>query len=770
VFLLIALPFVFGYLLVARVLRETCTQLRLSLAYALGLLAFLTGVNAFFHFYTLRHSVYLTLAVLAVSSIGLLKLRPLTSFRLTVSRSESLVLWALALTAFFDALFWQMRSSDDDVFIHAPLMAAYLRDIFPPRNPIFPDLRLFGHYGRDLTIAALSSLVGERFFEVQYAVTALNHAVLIPLAYFVGRRYFRSSNQALLAVLFAFLGVNNAARGGLLETFQNNNTFANLFLFVGIYLALAVVTRRQVLHVVVGGLALGTYSVIYETHFGVLLIVLGAFPLVLGVCRSRWRLRHLVRTWSMLLIAGLVSIVQGGTVTDVFWRHVSGTRMEVSQSEDERRMTQEIRIGFPKSEFRITSPQGEEYPFWSLRLVRESGIFVTILPLTIALMIVWRKLLGVLVGMIATASLLVPATVDFGAFNSESLRFLMLGGVAAAMLAGVSMAAVWSGCCRRWPAGRPVVTACLACILLASFWPSLHTAFTLFSSVARSPADYFLVPEDWACSQPLVRPCAPLDVAAAVALRGIANPGERTLVYNESDDRHAVLVVQSLMAAFSRTFVVGAGIRVAPAGLFSMAQPYFEPTGFRARAFWQTLDVGLLDDMQVTYLLLDPEALPPDVYRQLVMEPRLDRIVRREDGDGLAAREVYRVKPLSKTAQVVDGESVHLLGVEWPSMITAGHVYRLPVVLAAAPTVSGGELGITYRVNFAGGPQVNAGDEVRQRVGLEPAGPLTWRGAVWFAAPYEPGDYEVHFLRWRDDLPHPRRLAYEGKPLRISVR
>jgi hypothetical protein len=85
---------------------------------------------------------------------------------------------------------------DGDLFPHGPLMALYLRDIFPPRNPFHPELPYLGHYGRDLTISALSVPVRERFFLVQYVLTSVNQGVIVLLVYFVSADFCGASTSA----------------------------------------------------------------------------------------------------------------------------------------------------------------------------------------------------------------------------------------------------------------------------------------------------------------------------------------------------------------------------------------------------------------------------------------------------------------------------------------------------------------------------------------------------------------------------------------------
>src|SRR5262249_12332623 len=148
------------------------------------------------------------------------------------------------------------------------------------------------------------------------------------------------------------------------------------------------------------------------------------------------------------------------------------------------------------------------------------------------------------------------------------------------------------------------------------------------------------------------RPCSPVDVRAAIELRGIARSGERILPHVDADDPKAALLFRSVLAAFSRTFVTGTGLRVIPGEAFSMARSDIEPTGFRARAFWKTLNTDLLDDMKVDYLYLDPDSLPADLYRRLREARRLERVIRQEAPGGGAVREVYRVGPRATSPEV----------------------------------------------------------------------------------------------------------------------
>ena len=768
-FVLILVPFVWGYLVASRVLREVERPLRWPLAYALGLLSFLTGVNALFHVTTLRRAVYITLLLLGAGALALLRLRrPLRRGGWSFGPVAGPVLLVLTSTAFFQALLWQMHWSDDDFFIHAPLMALYLRDVFPPRNPFFPDLLLHGHYGRDLTIAAFSTLVGERFLQVQYIVTALNHAASVLIIYSTARRYLRSSTQALWAVLFAFAGVSFDSRRGLLETFTNNNTFATLFLFVSIYLYLSALARRRWGVAITAGVAVGTFALLYETSFGVLAVSCLAFPFVLCGLRRRWRWHYFGVTAGILAIAGSLALAQGGALTDVARRHVLGTRQDTTRSEDERRVNQEIRVRFPKPGFGVTSYRGDDYPLWSPRLEQEAGTWVALLPLSALLMLYWRRPWGILVALVATVALLVPATVDFGPFNSESLRFLVLAGVAAAMLAGALAGQLWEATRGKGAPLRWAAALALASIVAVSFRPSLGTTFQVFRDAAKYPQDHYFRPGEWACGSSVPKhPCEPIDVSAAIALRSIATKAGRAVLDIGSGDNRVLPLAQATFSMLSGTFPVGLGYRVAPGGKYAMT-PRYENAGFRSRAFWTSLDVGILDDLQIDYIVVNPENLTSDRYGQLRRDARLQRIVRIEEPSG-AVREIYQIHPSPTPRPTVAPSTISVISVEPPEILETRTAYAIPIRFAGSHAARGETLHVSYDVLYPDGKLVNDGDEVRYPMLLGGADPRRLEGTLWLATPYEPGTYEVRLYGWYRGSRVPLRDG-RGQPVVVPIR
>ena len=770
-FVLSVIPLAWGYLLADRALRESQRWLRWTLAYALGLLSFFIGVNALFYWLPLRWAVHATVALLGLGSVILIYLpgrRPVHVAR-RLGPIEGPVLAILALTAFFQALFWQMQWSDDDFFIHAPVMALFFRDVFPTQNPYFPHLTFVTHYGRDLTISAVSVLFGEHFLAVQYILTAANQAAAVLVSYFTARRFLQSPAQALWAVVFAFAGINFDGRRGLLETFQNNNSFATLFVFLNVYLFLTALARRSRLLALISGTALGTFAVFYESSFGLLGLTFAFFPMVLCALRWRWRLGYFTGTAIVLVIAGVLALVEGGIVTELAKRHVFRASAGPQFREEERRMSHELKIRIPKPGFTITGPfKGDEYPLWSRRLAEDAGTFVPLLPLTGALMLLRRKPWGILMAGLSALAILIPALIDFGTFNSESLRFLIVGGAGGAMLFGVALGMLWEKA-RGWGTmPRAIVAVVLAGVASISIWPSARSAYDVLRAAALYPRDHYLVAEEWGCTVVLPHlPCEPIDVSAAIALRPFIRPGDHVLVDFRDDNLATLMSAEATFVTFARTFLSGPGLRIVPEGNPSQMTPLWDAEGFRARVFFATGEVSILDDLDVDYVSLNPANLAPSVYAKIRRDPRLERVVHVEWPGGGAVREAYRVKPAATPEAWTPPRPFRIVSLTKPPEMLARWVY--PVTLSLTGDGPGiPRLRLSYEVRLLPGTLANANDEVRLPVTLHRNGSGQWTGTLWLATPYEAGRYEVHLFAWDGSTRSPLRDP-SGGPVTFSI-
>jgi hypothetical protein len=764
IFILSLIPLALGYLLVNRVLGEREGHLCIPLSYALGLSCFLFGVNGFFHVLTLRGAVLATLGLMALAAVVLWPLKARRPVWLRLGRLEAALLIALTLTAFFRALFWQMKHSDDDFWAHASLMALYLRDSYPPRNPFYPDQPYLGHYGRDLSLSALSVLWGERFFAVQYVVTALNHSMTVLLAYFASRRFLRSTRQALLAVILAFVGLNPFRHRSLLDVFTNNNTFVHLLLFLNAYLFLLALRRPRVGTAMLSALCLATYSIVYTTHHGVLLV---AFPLLAAALIMRSRHGRALRavTAAAILIGSLgISLVHGGTLSDVGHRYLFSAKPRVDAPREEAFLNQQVDIQFPKGRIGFTAFDGTPYSLFSLRFLEETGLAVAFLPATLVILFCTRRYWALLLALIAVVAVITPATVRFGLYENDTYRFLFLGGLGSAMALG----AVLGMGLDRLASNHgvpPWARAMLAIFLVFTCFGSVVGTVTAFADVARRPELYPWSAAEWACNGIHRDACDPLDVRAAIAMRPMIRAGESILT-NIHDDHDREFIAHGVISAFARAFVSGHGIRVVRDSAAATGRDIREQAGYRAIAFWSTGATGLLDDLHVDWLLVDPSRLTNHVRDALAHSPRLRLVHREEDAARGAVREVYRVEHPKHVETPPLTAAVTVVAVEFPSQMGRAWFAEIPFAVTVRDPAFSGKMRIGTRVS-AGAQIVNAGDRVAGVVELAPAGLGRWSGKFPFVSPFEPGEYDVEITAGPAETPLP---GPDGNPVRLKLK
>jgi hypothetical protein len=736
-FALSVIPLLLGHLLASRVVRERHWLLRVVLGYALGLSFFLLGVNALFHAFSLRASVLLTLAVMGAASLALAR-RPSAPARpLGLGPLEAVAVTVLATTVGFWTLFWQMKNGDQDFYLHGPLMVSFLRDVFPPRNPLFPDMLLEGHYGRDLTIAGLSVLFSGRVFEVQYVVTALNQAAIVLFICLATRRFTRSTRAALLAAVLAALGINTALRYGLLDSFGNNNSFVYLFLFLNMYLFLRAIGRPGLGLTVVAALSMAAYSLVYETHYGILVIVLSLVPFVLAARARRWRACRVGVTAAIVAVSLALSLVQGGTLSAVSRRHLRG-QAPGDSDRVETHAAQVVGVHFPKPHFRITSYDGTEYSVLSGRILREAGPFVALLPVVTPLLLVWSCPWGGLIALISIVAIAVPAAVDFGTFNAESFRFMFFAGLAATLASGMAVGLLLDRIARNgrvpWWGRLPVVG-----LLVVACTGTVRTVLVpQFVDVGRYPEAYYWNADRWACDGATRAICDRLDALAALALRPLTSWQDRILTNVGRKEFRA----HTIVTAFAGAPVAGHGLLISPARRFAMGTGYLVPHGFRATAFWHTGDVTLLPAMSVTYLVVDPARLSRPVATSLRHEPGLELIHREDDARRGGSREVYRVRRDGRPPGPSAPDDLSLRAVELPPTMARAGFHAIPFAVRTGDPGFDGRLELGHRI-LSQGLQANLNDEVRHIVQLRRAGEDEWTGTFFLVAPWEAGTYDL---------------------------
>ncbi|HEY7168655.1 MAG TPA: hypothetical protein VIB79_29125 [Candidatus Binatia bacterium] len=745
-FIFACIPLLFGYLVAVRILQEKQPWVRVALSYSLGLFVYLLTLNLLFHFFSLNISVCLTLGLMVLGSIPMLSIKAPPARSGTLEKTQALWLCFFCLSAFLSTLLWQMKYSDDDFFMHGPLMGLYLKDNFPPLNPYFPELAYRGHYGRDLTIASLSTLFGGNFLGVQMVITAFNQVCIILLVYFAIRRYVRSYRQAMLGMLFVFVGVQGE-KSGLLEVFKNNNTFAYLLLFLNVYLYFHALRRRDIGSKIVTIVTFAVYGIVYETHYGILLISVAALPFIVAVLRRRVRARYFTVTGSIVAGSLVIALVQGGLPTDLTKRYFLKSPDSRMVTDDMRGASQEVTVRFPKDGLYLTSFSGENYSFFSRQLIREAGSFVAFLPITACLMLFLRNYFGIVISLFAILAITIPASVDFGRFNSESLRFLFFGGMSAAMLFGMTMGMAGDALAHVYGISRKLPIIVATVILVLAFEKGVERGFGVFGEAVAAPENFFFNPDAWACGQlvlryPVDRICDPIDVAAAKKLERIVKRGDVVLDNFYNGSVAATLEAKAVLSSFSRAYVTGMGIRVSTDHKFPMGVSYFRETGFRAMAFWNTLDVDLLGQLKVDYLYVNPDNMSPEMSRKLRAQPGLQFLFKESDATSFQSREVYRVARSESANDPSSCTDLRLRSLAFPEQLQSERFYLIPIVLACGDPRFKGEAKVFYRVSQRG-KIINIGDEIKQSLRLEKAETDGYRGLLYFSTPDGNGDYEV---------------------------
>jgi hypothetical protein len=591
-------------------------------------------------------------------------------------------------------------------------------------------------------------------------VTALNQSATVFLTYFASRRFLGSRRQALLAVLLLFLGMRS-----LLEVFGNNNSFVYLFLFLNAYLYLVALVQRSLGPKIVSFVSLATYAIVYETHYGILLVVFSLSCLILTFARPRYQPRYVLIAALVLGASLVVALVQGGTLSDLGRRQVLSSPQEQGALKDLAQINQEVTIRFPKPRLIVTSFDGTEYPLISLRLLREAGYFVVFLPAVAIVMLLTRRIWGLFVTGMAIVALAIPTTVDFGTYNAESYRFLFFGGIAAAMSLGIT---VGVGLDRLEEHGHlsfriRVVVLCL--LLLACSGSIFRTAGNL-AHVARRPQEYFWYAEEWACQGMYRRLCDPMDITTAIKIRPMIRSGNviMTNVSTGNPPDPLLRTAHSVIAAFAGAFVGGHGILISQDRLFKMGREYTEPEGFRAIAFWNTGEPELLDDLHVDYLLIDPDKTLPSVLQKVKQDTRF-QLVHRETDVWRGEREVYRVSTKTPASPLQTPADLSLEQIEVPTSVQRASFHPLSLEVATRDSAFTGSLRIGYRA-FYKDLLVNATDEIRHLVHFTRTGRGTWVGNLFFVAPYESGVYTVDVYSADTGKPLLRR---DGSPAAFEV-
>lgn len=610
--LLLAVP-VCGWLVVRRLLHESSPLLAVALTGMLSCLTWLALANLGLAGNLTALPLGLAIAYLAKRTSAPALEKPDFSWPTTI------FLAGMGMVVFGYTAAFQNLYLEDDYWIHFPLMGLLKSDGLPVLHPFFAEIEMHGHYGRDLLVATLARLaqapILPTLFWVQLLMQLCSLLSLIGLTW----RSTRNELSTCLTVLFVFVGINVGGRGGLMDCFQNNNSFAYAVTLTMLHLVFLVYDQATTSRVVTAGGCLGGFALVYETHFGLVGLVLVG---LLVVTRRR--------EFAAIGAIGLVlAAVGGGPITHLVQERLHPTQRDWTPGELNQH--QVIKLTFPKKElFQIqlargnyqrkscayavlpafdriaTIADGTPYrPIWSWDVLMIHWLPTLLAPLS--LLVLARSpthALGLAFWGFGAAAFLTPALVHFGPiYEFEYFRWQFAAGfgfaAALGMAAGLALKA----------ASGPVKAAVVALLVSLEVAPSLLLfALPLGRDVrARgSLAD-------------LVRPRSQVlqlgalghqlghfsytDYAAARALKKMSEPGQNVIVNapcGSSWDLH-----------FESTLIALSGRRSVGHSLPWPQEPVGTPPYHRslpAQAFWVAPSQALLGQLQVDFVYLRPGA------------------------------------------------------------------------------------------------------------------------------------------------------------------
>lgn len=671
VFTLILIPILLGWVTARYWLRQNEWPALLGCTLSVGLISTLIGVNFFYRRTGLDSSVAWTLLLqtLLLAVLWYFRSREIEPMQQVGKWTK----WGLIFLSVVVAIYanaQQIANPDDDYWIHAPLQGLMRHGNFPPFNPFFSDIPMNGHYGRNLSIVIFSYLSGMDVFLSQHVLTSGLQVLTLWLFYSAFYASSQRRTAAMLATIFVFFGINAGGRGGLVDTMQNNNAFVHLYLAFLCLMTIETWRKGSRTLAVVGGLALGSYAIVYETHFGlVFLTILGVTPLLW--LRGAIDRRRALAAFAILAFSLPLAFTQGGPLTDLLDRKIHGR--EHSQAEElskgMQNQAQVVKVTFPKKElFQILLETGEyqrishiyrldtplkflDHPhpdrgyayIWSWDVLQIHFLPLYLVPWSA--FVLWRRksLAGLFMGAFGTIAFLVPGLVNFGPiYESEYYRWEFAAALGFAGALGLTLATLTeksegqpfllsSSDLVIRPSGKRYLL--IGFIALINCWASLtFVGSRLAASVGPNLQEWLLFPSTrtW-LTEHQIFDFNRLDYEAAAWLEERVKPGDRLLV-NFREENNFSILYESTLTGISGARCVGHAL--------PLEDEKIGTTPFRrspaAQVFWATRRAEPLAQLKVDWIFYKTTTADatPDF-------PGATLLQNFKDGDQL--RQIYKV-------------------------------------------------------------------------------------------------------------------------------
>ncbi len=615
-----------GYGLIRGPLQDSNRLTAVFGGVAFALVLFLTLTNGLGQFLTVREAAWAALVVQLLLGLAGWLGWPRPAFQ-PVGVSRWGLVWLITL-GFFAFAFLNLNQNltpDDDYWVHTPLQSLMALGNLPPSHPFFPDIVMNGHYGRDLLISSLSILTGFKIFAVQTSLTTLASLLALGLLFGLTVSATGSEARAVGGTTLVFFGINVGGRAGALDCFQNNNAVVHLYLILTVYLLYLVWQAPQNKpRGVALGLALGSLAAVYETHFGLLMIVL-----VVALVAAAFSKKPLRGLGLAFALAGLLAATQGGPITKLAKRLVGSAPSSVSLSEGEMNQRQVVVLKFPKRElFQLQLGYGDYqrvscayrvYPFltdyapiaagtpyrplWSWDVLQIHWLATYLAPFSLFLLWREREVVGLSIGLFAVGAFVTPGLVNFGPiYEFEYYRWQYAAGLGFAYVLGSAL-----GKLVEQAQGRRYgwVSTALALFLVGL---CIYPFFKLFLPRAvqgwarYSYRPLLLLPlkaKPWLRLNAEKTRFYPMDLEAAERLRQLSRPGQ-TLLVNFPHEAPSSIHLQSTLSGWTGLRLVGHSL---PLDGEPVGTPPYHMSAL-ARAFWKGFDPAALDLLEPDWIYL----------------------------------------------------------------------------------------------------------------------------------------------------------------------
>lgn len=751
--LLFAGSLFFGYTVAIHVLRERHLLIVIPVSFGISILFYLLPLNLLTYVFQLPVSSYLAMGMLTIVGIVISSRRGTT---VPLRRPRTWEWVGLVVVSIFIAAYTVLRflsGPDYDLYTRVPSVGFLANGLFPPVHPFFPDSILPDHYGRDLVVAALVSMTHMDMLVAAYMLAALLQVASCLMAYAVGKKFFHQPGVGYGMIFFlflcagaGFLGNRPLSQAGMLEATTHYYPFANFGFLFSTYLCMLGFRGRSWALTFVSGSALGVYAIVFETNFVVLLTVLGGWmvlDIITGKARSKGVVVH---RFAILSGAVLLACTQGGVLTDLASRTlVRFSGQAHLQSEAEMGIRHEPSVTFPKSPLlHITSHEGELLSLFSVRFWRIQGIPLLLLPIVLVVCTVLRHRIAILFASFAVLFILLPACLDFGRNNPESFRFL----TSAATSAACAFAIVWHRLiemARAWPPAHRWFG--IAGLLLLGAWAGrvelVHAIEFIPHTLSRPQRLHANFEALIRIHYPFIRQ---VDIEASRMLRPQVYKDDRLLTHLSDSDVVGTLHQSILAGMIGRPFV-GYGValqaetRVMPRDEQSW---WLRPNGYRKKAFWETLDLDVLEDLKVTLLYVDPDKLTG--FQRAFLRQRMERLkLVAEFSSGNERRQVYRlVKTVRKDAGL-ESPAFTLVEFDFNDRFSTAEFRRVKAVVRANRACAG-RVAWSYRLIREGDSHpINEYDPINTYITVD-LQECQSMDAEWnFVAPLDPGTFKVIF-------------------------